>query len=437
MNIERILAEADKYDDLYVDIRRDFHKYAELSWLEFRTTSKIMEFLTERGISVYCGTDVINPDYVWSFPSKEVLEFHKKRAIEQGANPEMMEKMGDYTGCMAVIETGRPGPVIAIRADIDCNDIGEAEDMEHRPYREGFASVNPKFMHACGHDGHAVMAMFAAAILNDMKEELCGTIKVIFQPGEEGDKGAKSMAESGILDDVDYIMAIHIQRTNGEYPVLASCQKGHLSTTKFDVRIKGKSSHSGAYPEEGKNAIMAAVMAISGMNGFLQDGRGMARLNIGTIEGGTGRNVIPESCYFKAETRGATTEVEQRVYNRAIACVKAACEAYECEYETEIVGAASVVDSDEDFKAAIMEAVKVVPELKGTVLNYAATGATDDFNYLLEKVQQHGGKGSYMALYSSQPGANHNNRYDFDECCLKAGVKVFLANACYLMEHEV
>lgn len=437
MNIEKILAEADKYDELCVKIRRDFHKYAELSWLEFRTTSKIMEFLMERGIPVSCATDVVNPEYVWSFPSKEVLEFHKKRAIEQGANPAMIEKMGDYTGCMAVIETGKPGPVIAIRADIDCNDIGEAEDDEHRPYREGFASVNPKFMHACGHDGHAAMAMITAAILNDVKEELCGTIKVIFQPGEEGDKGAKSVAESGILDDVDYIMANHILHTDGEYPALRGAQKGLLSTTKFDVAIHGKASHSGAAPQEGNNAILAAVMAIGGMTGFLQDGRGMSRLNVGVIQGGTGRNVVPESCFFKAETRGETTEMEQRLYNRAVACVKGACEAYECTFDTTIVGGASAVEADADLIKAIGKAAEVVPELKSIEPVYQGTGGTDDFNFLLEKVQSHGGKGSYMALLTRQTAGNHNNYYDFDECCLKAGVKVFLANVCYLMEHEV
>ena len=437
MNVEKILAKADEYDGMYTQIRRDFHKYAELGWFEFRTTSKIMEFLIERGIPVYCGTDVVNPEYTWSYPSREELEFHKKRALEQGADPKLMEKIGDYTGCMAVIDTGKPGPVIAVRADIDCNDLEEVKDEKHRPFKEGFASVTPGFMHACGHDGHAAMGMITAAILNEMKDELCGKFKVIFQLGEEGDKGGQSMAESGILDDVDYLMACHIYNTDGEYPSLACKLDGLLSTSKFDVTIHGKAAHAGAAPEAGHSAIMAAVMAIGGMNGFLQDGRGMTRMNIGMIKGGTGRNVIPEECSFKAETRGETNEMENRLYNRVIACVKGACEAYECTYDVDVVGHTTTAPSDTGLAECIGEAAKQVPGLKNIKLSHACTGSTDDFNYLIQKVQEHGGKACYMGLLTKQAAGNHNNWFDFDEVCLKKGVQVFLANICYLLEHQI
>lgn len=437
MNLEKILAKADEYEGMYTEIRRDFHKYAELGWFEFRTTSKIMEFMMERGIPVYCGTDVVNPEFTWSYPTREELEFHKKRAVEQGANPELVEKMGDYTGCMAVIDTGKPGPVIAVRADIDCNDVEEIKDEKHRPFREGFASVNPGFMHACGHDGHAAMGMITAAILNEMKEELCGTFKIIFQLGEEGDKGGQSMAESGILDDVDYLMACHIYNTNGEYPALSCKLDGLLSTSKFDVKIRGKAAHAGQAPQEGQNAILAAVMAIGGMNGFLQDGRGMTRMNIGVIQGGTGRNVVPENCFFKAETRGETNEMEQRLFDRSMACVKGACEAYECDFDVDVVGHTTTAPSDPDLAEAFGEAAKAVPGLKSIAMSHACTGGTDDFNYLIQKVQSHGGKACYMGLHTRQAAGNHNNWYDFDESCLKVGVQVFLSNICRLLEHKI
>lgn len=438
MNIEKILAKADEYDDLYVKLRRDFHKYAELGWFEFRTTSKIMEFLMERGILVYCGTDVVNPEFTWSYPAKEELEFHKKRAVSQGANPELVEKMGDYTGCMAVIDTGKPGPVIAVRADIDCVGVSEVEDEKHRPFREGFSSVNPGFMHACGHDGHAVMGMVTAAVLNEMKEELCGKFKVIFQLGEEGDKGGQSMAESGILDDVDYLMACHIYPAgDSEYPYLSCKLDGLLATSKFDVSIHGKAAHAGMAPQEGQNAIMAAVMAIGGMNGFLQDGRGMSRMNIGVIHGGTGRNVVPDLCTFQAETRGESNEMEKRLYDRIIGCVSGACEAYECSYDVNVVGHTTTAPSNQELAAAIREAAKAVPGLKKITESHACTGSTDDFNYLIQKVHDHGGKACYMGLHTKQAAGNHNNWYDFDESCLKTGVQVFLANICYLLEHRI
>lgn len=436
MDQKKIIAMADNYEDSYAPMRRDFHKYAELGWTEFRTTSKIITFLRERNIPVFFGRDVVNPNYVWSYPSPEELEFHKKRAIGQGADPELVEQMENYTGCMAVIDSGKPGPTIAIRVDIDCNDIDEAEDKNHRPYREGFASVNPGFMHACGHDGHAVMGMITAAILNEAKDELCGKVKVIFQLGEEGDKGGQAMAESGILDDVDTALSIHIHGEIGKSPALSCMKEGLLATSKFDVKIHGQAAHAGQAPEEGHNAIMAACMAINGMNGFLQDGRGMTRINVGVIQGGTGRNVIAEECTFKAETRASTDEMEKRLYGRVMACVKAACEAYECTFEVDQKGHTTAAPEDEDLAEFLHRASKQVPELQTVQLIQHCTGATDDFNYMIQKVQEHGGKACYMGLHTKTPSGAHTNWFDFDESCMKVGVKMFLAAVLGLMEES-
>lgn len=438
MDIKKIIESADRFENEAVEIRRDFHKYAESAWTEFRTTAKIIEFLQERGIQVLYGLDVVDPEYCFSYPDKDTIEYHKKRAIEQGANPEIVEKMQGYTGAMAIIDSGKPGKTIAMRFDIDCNDLDEAKDEKHKPYRENFASVNDGCMHACGHDGHATIGMLTAAILNEYKDQLTGKVKIVFQLGEEGVKGALSMVKKGILDDADFIYAAHISAPGTEgTPSICAAQKGSFATTKIDITINGKSSHAGGDPEKGNHAILAACTAIMSMYSQIQSGKGNTRLNVGTIQGGTGRNVIPEKCFFRVETRGSNTEAEQDVYDAVLRCVDAACRAYGCTWSHEIKGRAVTAEFDEPLIHAIMKAAELVPEFKNISESINLHGGADDFAYMVRRVQEVGGMGCYMALQTEEAAGHHNSYFDFDEKCLIPGVKQFLAVTGYIMEHGV
>lgn len=104
---------------------------------------------------------------------------------------------GGFTGLVATLETGRPGPVIGYRVDMDVLDLNEQLTDDHRPFREGFASCNAGMMHACGHDGHTTIGLGLAEVLMEMREHLCGTIKIVFQPAEEGDARGKIDGRSG------------------------------------------------------------------------------------------------------------------------------------------------------------------------------------------------------------------------------------------------
>lgn len=425
--MEQLFHAADAYNSQLTDIRRDLHRYAETAWTEFRTTAKILTFLREKQIPVWFGRDVIHPDYVWSYPDPETLEMHRKRAIGQGADPALVEAMDGYTGAMAVIDSGKPGPVTGFRFDMDCNEVEESEKPSHRPRQEGFASVNPHCMHACGHDGHTAIGLILAAVLQENKDQWCGKVKIIYQPGEEGDKGAQSMVEKGLLSDVDRMFSLHIYGTDGPCPAIAGTQMGLYATTKFDVTFTGRSAHAGAAPEEGSHAILAAVHAISGMMAFCQDGRGSSRLNIGTIQGGTGRNVIPESCSFRAETRGEKTYVEKRLYEAAVRSIRTSGELFGCTHEIRTMGYGPQGNGDLDLAQEILEAVKHVPEIKASMLVQNNTGGTDDFTYMMQEMQRQGKKACYMALLTRLSGGLHNGEYDFDESCLMAGVKACLS----------
>ena len=140
----------------------------------------------------------------WVYPTKKHLTKNWQRAKEQGGDEHFLESVkGGFTGVVGIVKNGE-GPVIGLRFDMDALDIQEDLTDNHRPFREGFASVNGNVMHACGHDGHTAAGLGIAEILMKLKKEIKGTIKLIFQPAEEGVMGAKSMVTAGVVDDVDY-----------------------------------------------------------------------------------------------------------------------------------------------------------------------------------------------------------------------------------------
>ena len=142
------------YTEEMVSFRRSFHKYPETGWTEFRTTAIIAERLNELGYEVLLGKAIINPDFVMG-RSKTEVEAAQCKAVELGISKEAIGACQGYTGCAAILETGRPGPVTALRFDIDALYVTETENVDHIPNKEGFRSEFQGKMHACGHDGHA------------------------------------------------------------------------------------------------------------------------------------------------------------------------------------------------------------------------------------------------------------------------------------------
>ena len=188
--------------------RRDFHLHAESGWLEFRTASKVAEVLDGLGYQLALGRDVIDADSRMGLPDEETLAQAFQRARAQGAPERWLPAFeGGFAGVVATFDTGRPGPTLAFRVDMDALDLNELHDDSHRPHRDRFASCNDGMMHACGHDGHTAIGLGLAHVLKEYAAQLNGTIKLIFQPAEEGTRGARAMVAAGVLDDVDYSAA--------------------------------------------------------------------------------------------------------------------------------------------------------------------------------------------------------------------------------------
>lgn len=422
---QKIIHMADELQPQMVQQRRDFHKYAETGWLEMRTSSIIARKLTQMGYEVLVGDAVCDKDARMGVPSEEVLEAQYARAVEQGADPEFVPyTKGGMTGVIGILHCGE-GPTVAMRFDIDALGVVEAEDDTHRPAAEGFASVNRGFMHACGHDGHATIGLGVAQVLMSIKDSLRGTIKLIFQPAEEGVRGAKSIVEKGHLDGVDYLIGNHISgksEKTGDAKLIPGVYSS-LATTKYDVIYRGKAAHAGSSPHMGRNALLAAAAAVVNLYAIPRHGQGASRINVGTLHAGSGRNVIADEAKMELEIRGATTEINDYMTEYASKMLENTAEMYGCSYECKLMGAAEALCSDKILADRIARVCRESLDIS-TVETHAA-GGSEDFSYMMNRVQQQGGQAVFMRALTTMSGVSHGVYYDFDETVLATSVKVF------------
>lgn len=435
---EKIIKIAEESQAEMVTCRRDFHKFAETGWFEMRTSSLIARRLTDLGYEVLTGEDVCLQDARMGIPSAEELEAGYQRAIAQGADPEFVERTkGGATGVIGILRCGE-GPTVAYRFDIDALGVFESAEEDHRPTAEGFASVNYGSMHACGHDGHATIGLGVAKALMAVKDQLHGTVKLIFQPAEEGVRGAKSIVEKGHLDGVDYFIGSHLtKKPEGDPSDFAPGSYGSLATTKYDVIFHGLAAHAGGAPQAGKNAMLAAATAVLNLYAIPRHNDGATRINVGRLIAGSGRNVICDEAKLEIEVRGATTKLNDYVSQYAERILKSAADMHDCTMEIRLMGASESQTSDEDF---CMDIHKICMEKLGLVPVSAPlirkNGGSEDVAYMMNRVQEQGGKASFMRLMTTMSAPGHNRRYDFDESVLKQGVKAFAGMALYLLSEE-
>lgn len=426
----------DDMEDELINIRRDIHKYAEWGWTEFRTCSKISEYLEDCKIDIKLGKELFNRDTMLGVPNENTLKEHEKRAIAQGALKEYIEKMtGGYTGVLATLDTGRPGPTLALRFDIDANEGLEANTLNHRPFKEGFSSINRGAMHCCGHDGHTAIGIGVAKILKTLEDELCGKIKIIFQPAEEGVRGAYSMVNAGLLDDVDYLISGHIGLSTEKIGQIVCNTSGFLATSKIDVGLKGRSTHAGATPEKGNNALLGAATAVLNLHTLCQHGAGSARVNVGVLKAGTGRNIVPDNAEFKLEVRGENYDINSYMENRVKEVVKGASLMYGLNYSVKLAGQAIDGNSDEELSKTIENIVANIPEVTEIIKHDKLTGS-EDITHMMKRVQERGGKAVYMMFGTKRSADHHNNYFDFDERVLKIAVKTYVNAALYINKRE-
>ncbi|MCF0253139.1 MAG: amidohydrolase, partial [Duodenibacillus sp.] len=328
--------------DEMIATRRKLHAMPEEGWTEFETTYLIAGRLEAIGFEdIRLGTAVVSPAHALG-RNPELVARAMDRALANGVPQAFLDRTGGFTGCVGVIATGRPGPVTALRFDIDCVPVEETEAPEHEPNRLGIRSTRPGLMHACGHDGHTAVGLAVARYLWENRARLKGTVKLVFQPAEEGVRGAVAVANSGVLDDVDLIVGSHVggKCKLGEMGLMRA---GVLASTKFDIRFKGEPSHAGSHPHKGRSALMAACATAMMMAGIPRHGDGASRVAVGKLVAGEGRNVTPVHAYMQTEVRGETAEVNEYMCGQVRNIVEGNARAYGVEAEIECVGEATTI----------------------------------------------------------------------------------------------
>lgn len=436
-DIERLAA---GLEDGLIDRRRDLHRFPEAAWTEFRTASMVAAALSAAGYEVRLGQDVVRRESMLGVPTEEELATHMERAVAQGGDPALIGRMqGGLTGVVGELACG-DGPVVALRFDMDANDLDEARDEEHRPCRDGFASINPGVMHACGHDGHVAIGLGVAELLAGIRDRLHGTVRLIFQPGEEGVRGAGPMVDAGALDGVDYLLGGHIGFRVPRTGQLVCGVGGFLATTKFDATFTGVAAHAGAAPEQGRNALLAAASAALNLHAIPRHGQGASRISVGVLNAGQGRNVVPPNALIKGETRGQTTAINDFMYERARDVLAGAARMYGVDLDLTVAGRSVSGRSDPELAALVRREARAMDFFDPTeIIETIDLRGSEDFALMLAEVQSRGGLGTYLMLGSDLAAGHHNARFDFDERCLAPGAALFArcALGCMAMPKRV
>jgi len=377
----------DNIKDWIIDVRRDFHQYPELGMEEIRTSKKIADYLREMNIEVREGIA--------------------------------------GTGVVGIIRGAVEGKTVALRADMDALPIVEERNAEYK------SKVVGK-MHGCGHDAHTAILLGAAKVLSGMKKELKGNVVLIFQPAEETTGGAKPMIEAGVLENphVDAIFGLHVEPELETGTIGIKYGKAYASSDMVDLIISGKSSH-GAYPHAGIDAIATAAHVITALQtivGRNVDPRDGAVLSIGTINGGSARNIICDHVEMKGTIRTLNPETRTMVLRRAKDIVEKVCDSMGTKgefirYESypSLINHESYVDVVKNSGEKLLGKDKIITIQETNM-------GVEDFAYFLEKVP---GAFYYLGCRNQDKEIIyplHNSLFDIDEACLLIGVSMQVEN---------
>ena len=408
-----------------VDLRRDLHRRPEPAWREFYTTARIVEEVERIGVDeLHVGPDAIDPDRRSAVPDEEELDrwyaqAETALAEREGSDPSVLEPLrGGHTGAVAVLERGA-GPTVGLRVDIDALPREEADDEDHYPAAEGFRSIHDA-MHACGHDAHATIGV---GVLERIAEsDFSGTFKVFFQPAEEVIGGGEAVAKSGHLDDVDYLLALHVGLDHPTGEIVAGID-GFLAVSHLDAEFRGEAAHAGGSPNRGRNANQALATAVQNLYAIPRHEDGATRVNAGRIEGGSASNIVAERARLEGEVRGETSGLRDYMLDRAKTVIESAAAMHDCEATIEVGPSAPSAESDQELVDAV---AAVAPDVDGvdSVLERADLGGSEDATFLMREVQKNGGLAAYVGVGTDHPGGHHTARFDVDEESLGIGVGV-------------
>jgi amidohydrolase/hippurate hydrolase len=362
-------------------IRRDIHRHPEIGFQEVATTERVRRELTELGV--------------------EVVPLKLRTGL-----------VGLLRG-----ERNGPGPVTALRADLDALPVTERTGLS-------YASSNEGVMHACGHDGNTTMLLGAARLLAEARERFSGAVKFLFQPAEEIFGGAEAMIEAGCLQDppVDRIVALHGWPDIEVGKVGIQAGPHMASADRFEVRVRGAGGH-GAYPHLARDPVTAAAHVVTALQAVISretDPMDRAVLSVCTMEAGSVFNVIPDEAVLGGTARCENESVRRAIRDRVGRVARGIAGAMGCEGEVAWTGLVPPLVNDE---AACLEIAAAAEDVlgPGAIEAPGVTMGSEDFALYLERVP----RGALIRIGLGVPGKEamrlHNNRFDFNDDALPVG----------------
>ncbi|GAB3537862.1 p-aminobenzoyl-glutamate hydrolase subunit AbgA [Arthrobacter tecti] len=402
-------------------LRRQLHHHAEPGFLEYRTAGVVVQTLRDLNIPHLTGKQAMDMATVPVPPTSEEQEEWARLAVDAGVDAELVRAFrADGTAVVAIMEGNRPGPAWGLRVDMDALPIIESTDAGHFPAAHGFGS-NTTYMHACAHDSHTAIGLALASRLAD--GNFPGTVRILFQPAEEGVRGALPMIRAGVVEGIDRMLAVHL---GGDLPtgtVVGGCD-GAMATTKWTARFTGEAAHAAASPESGRNALAAAAHATLAILGTSRFAAADTRVNVGTFHAGGGANIIPADATITYETRSSANEVLEEMNRRVEDIVRGSAQMYNVEADTRIYGAAASSIADAARLEELAAAAAAIPAITQFIDRDTAVGGSDDAHLMIREVQKAGGTGAYIMVGASNPAPHHNPRFDVDEAALEIAVSL-------------
>ena len=327
------------------------------------------------------------------------------------------------TGIVATISSNRPGPILGIRADMDALPIQEENDVPYRSQHDGM-------MHACGHDGHTAIALGTAYYLAHHREDFAGTVKIIFQPAEEGPGGAKPMIEEGVLKnpDVEAIIGLHLWNNLPLGTVGVRSGALMAAVECFDCTIFGKGGH-GAMPHQTVDSIVVSAQIVNALQTIVArnvDPIDSAVVTVGTLHAGTALNVIADTAKMSGTVRYFNPKLEGYFAQRIEQVIAGICQSQGALYEFNYVQLYPPVINDAQMAELVRSVASDVVETPAGIVPECQTMGGEDMSFFLKEVP-----GCYFFLGSANPNRNlayphHHPRFDFDETALLMGVEIFV-----------
>lgn len=264
-----------------------------------------------------------------------------------------------------------------------------------------------------------------ALVLMQCRSSLHGTVKLIFQPAEEGVRGAKSIVDGGHLAGVDYVLGGHLSDSQDiSSPYVGVGDGLTLATTKMDITFTGAATHAGVSPQLGRYAMLAAATAILNLHAIPRHGDTPTRVNVGKITGGTARNIVCDQVTLEAEVRAYSSAANDYMFAYAERIVKQAAAMHDCTCEIKLMGSAKCGINSPELSQRVMSLCQRELHLPVQPLEHSAA-ISEDYSYMSDYVMNHQGQSCYFHHLTPCAGSFHNRSFDFDERALVNGVKAF------------